>query len=85
MAGDEEVQITLTLRQAATMALIATSHLTQIFYGGMKEPVTGTPVSMETAADIAEIVERVNVAVGNEPSIEVREFIYKLREKDKSL
>lgn len=63
------------------MCLVATSYLTMVTYGDMKDPITGIPISMDTMADIVEFIERVNLAIGNEPSIELREFIYKLREK----
>lgn len=62
------------------MVLVATSHLMMIVANDMKEPVTGVPISEDTLADIIEVIERVNVAIGNEPSIELREWIYKLRE-----
>ncbi len=63
------------------MVLVATSHLMMIVADDMKEPVTGVPISENTLADIIEVIERVNVAIGNEPSIELREWIYKLREQ----
>lgn len=81
MSGeDEEVQITITLKQAATICLVGTSYLAMVAYGDMKEPLTGTPIEEEMLVDIVEIIERINVAIGNEPSIELREWIYKLRE-----
>ena len=84
MSEEEEVQITLTARQAATMALIATSHLIQIYYGDMKHPISNIPATPETVADIADIVERLNVAIGNEPDVNFRETIYKMRKASES-
>lgn len=82
MSGDEEeIQITITLKQAAIICLVGTSYLAMAAYGDMKEPLTGTPIEEEMLVDIAEIIERINIAVGNEPSIDLRKFIYKMREK----
>lgn len=80
-AGDEEIQITITLRQAATLCIAATSYLMMVANGNMKDPLTGALIPGEALVDIADIIERINVAVGNEPSIKLREFIYKMREK----
>ena len=52
-----------------------------IYMGGMKDPFTGADVSMTSLIDIVEAIERINMAIGNEPSIELRKLIYKMREK----
>ena len=78
---DEEIQVNLTPRQAATMCLFCTTQLMMIYMGGMKDPFTGADVSMTSLIDIVEAIERINMAIGNEPSIELRELIYKMRKK----
>ena len=77
----EEIQVNLTPRQAATMCLFATSQLMLIYTGGMKDPVTGSDVSMTSVIAIVEAIERINIAIGNEPSVELRKLIYKMRKK----
>jgi hypothetical protein len=79
--SDEEIQINMTPRQAATMCLVCTSMVVMIYLGDMKDPLTGADVSMTSLIDLVEIIERTNMAIGNEPSIELRELVYEMRKK----
>ena len=71
----------LPMKEIAVICLACTELLFIIIANGMKDPITGSPRSYSDLADLAGIVERLNVAIGEEPNIEIRKMLKQLRER----
>ncbi len=81
MAEEGEVLLRLPMKEIAVICLACTELLFIIIANGMKDPITGSPRSYSDLADLAGIVERLNVAIGEEPNIEIRKMLKQLRER----
>ena len=82
MAEEGEVLLRLPMKEIAIICLACTELLFIIIANGMKDPITGSPRSYSDLADLGGIVERLNVAIGEEPSIEIRKMLKQLQEMD---
>ncbi len=81
MAEEGEVLLRLPMKEIAVICLACTELLFMTVANGMKDPITGRPRSYSDLADLGGIVERLNVAIGEEPNIELRKTLKQLRER----
>jgi len=81
MNEEEEVLLQLSMKEIAIICIACTESLFMIFANDMKDPVTGRPISYSTLADLGGIVEHLNVAIGEEPNIEIRKMLEQIRER----
>ncbi len=72
----------LPMKEIAIICLACTELLFIIIANGMRDPITGRPRSYSDLADLGGVVERLTVAIGEEPSIEIRKMLKQLREID---
>ena len=82
MTEERDVLLRLPMKEIAIICLACTELLVMIFANDMKDPITGRPRSHNDLADLAGVVERLNVAIGGEPNIELRKIMEQLREMD---
>ncbi len=80
MAEEDEVLLRLPMKEIALICITCTELLFMTIANGMKDPITGRPRSYSDLADLGGIVERLNVAVGEEPNINLRKMLAQLRE-----
>lgn len=81
MAEKREVLLQLSMKEIAIICLACTELLMMIVANNMKDPITGRPRSYSDLADLGGIVERLNVAIGEEPNIRIREMLEQMRGK----
>ncbi len=82
MAEQKEVLLQLSMKEIAIICLACTELFMIIFANNMKDPITGRPRSYSDLADLGGIVERLNVAIGEEPNIRIRKMLEQIRERD---
>lgn len=73
----------LSMKEIAIICISCTELFVMTVANDMKDPITGRPCSYNKIADLVGIVERMNVAIGEEPNIELRKMMEQLRERDK--
>lgn len=83
MSEAEEVTVTFTMKRVATVCVVLTTYLAILIMNNLKDPVTGTTISLDVVAEIADTVEQFNVAIGEEPNIKIREMVAELRRRAK--
>jgi len=81
MAEEEEVLLRLSMKEIAIICIACTELLFMIVANNMKDPITGSSSSYSEIADLGGIVERLNVATGAEPNIELRKMLAQIRER----
>ncbi len=81
MTEEGEVLLRLSMKEIAIICIACTENLFMIFVNDMKDPVTGRPISYSEIADLMGIVEHLNVAIGEEPNIELRKMLEQIRER----
>lgn len=82
MVEEREVLLRLSMKEIAIVCLACTELLIMTYANDRKDPVTGCPRSYNDLADLGGIVERLTVAIGEEPNIELRKILEQMRERD---
>lgn len=83
MAEEREVLLRFKMKDIAIICMACTELFFMTVANDMKDPITGRPCSYNKLADLGGIVERLNVAIGEEPNIELRKMLEQLRDRDK--
>ena len=81
MTEKGEVLLRLPMKEIAIICIACTECIFMIVANDMKDPVTGSSRSYSEVADLGGIVERLNVAIGEEPNIELRKMLEQIRER----
>jgi hypothetical protein len=81
MPKPEPITIETTDKKAAAATLAITGWGYIVCINDLINPITQEKVDLDILADMAEIIEDINLAVGNEPSYTLRNAIVKLRKK----
>ncbi|MBA7683151.1 hypothetical protein ES703_91509 [subsurface metagenome] len=81
MTEEGEVLLRLSMKEIAIICIACTESLFMIIANDMKDPVTRRPRSYSEIADLMGIVEHLNVAIGEEPNIELRKMLEQIRER----
>ncbi len=80
MTEERDVLLRLSMKEIATICLACTEIIFMIVANDMKDPITGHPRSYSEIADLGGIVERLNVAIGEEPNIRLRKMLEQIRD-----
>jgi len=81
MTEEGEVLLRLSMKEIAIICIACTESLFMIVANDMKDPITGRPRSYSEIADLMGIVEHLNVAIGEEPNIDLRKMLEQIRER----